>query len=60
MDAPDQAEIEKFDKLVIEKVKQEDLKREISYSALKKHVEDKQVAPIAMIKQTQADLAYVK
>jgi len=30
MDAPDQAEIEKFDKLVVEKVKQEDLKREIS------------------------------
>ena len=48
MESPEKEEVEKFDKLIVQQVKQEEIMRDLSYSALKK-IDDKQVAPIAMI-----------
>jgi hypothetical protein len=49
MAAPDAEEQAKFDKLIVQQVKAEDLVRETSSSAFKRKIEDKVVAPMALV-----------
>lgn len=61
MDAPNAEEQSKFDKLVIQEVKTQDamqLVRDQSISTLKKPINDKIVAPYALVEKTQASLKY--
>ena len=60
MAAPDAAEVEKFDKLTIQKIKADEANRDISNSALKKKIDDKVVAPRAFVDKTKTALAYHK
>jgi hypothetical protein len=55
MDAPNAEEQSKFDKLVIQEVKTQDamqLVRDQSISTLKKPINDKIVAPYALVEKT--------
>jgi hypothetical protein len=58
MAEPDAAEQEKFDKLTVQKIKAAELTRDLQSSALKKKIDDNVVAPIALVKKTQAAVQF--
>ncbi len=60
MAAPDAEETAKFDKLTVQQVKAQELNRDVSSSALKKKLDDKVVAPMALVQKTQAAVQYNK
>jgi hypothetical protein len=57
MAAPDAEEQAKFDKLTVQQVKAQDLHRDVSLSAIKKKIDDKVVAPMALVQRTNAAAA---
>jgi hypothetical protein len=58
MAEPDAAEVEKFDKLTVQRVKAAEQSRDNQSSALKRRIDDNVVAPMALVKKTQAAVQY--
>lgn len=60
MAAPDTAETEKFDRMTIQQVKQQDMQRDQQASALKARIDTRTVAPMELVKKTNAAVAMQK